>query len=224
MGIISKLFFDHNGDFLWASITAGIALVGTFYQTYLNKVNYKRNTINASRIKWIQNVREQSVNFIESCYILISFLKTTTEKSENINGNIVFTNLDTNSRYIKMKLDIQKNGDLLMLYFGPDSSGLNDYISYFIFILTKDLANFEQKGYVDENNNIKHSRTLFSFTEFIRIYLKIEWLKASKLIKDKDSENILKKDEIFIAIEKAYAEHVDESKEWKSSFFSNIND
>ncbi|RKL64941.1 hypothetical protein CR203_23610 [Salipaludibacillus neizhouensis] len=74
-----NIFFDDNGNFVWASIAAFVALIAALVSLYnvykTNKSNFKSNIVSKSRIEWIQEVRKQSVAFISSFYKLINYIK-----------------------------------------------------------------------------------------------------------------------------------------------------
>ncbi|PFS47340.1 hypothetical protein, partial [Bacillus thuringiensis] len=143
-----NIFYDVNGNFQWLSMTALAALivgiVGPIISIYNNKKtlekqeqmntsNFKGNVVVKARIEWIQEVREKSVDFISACYNLAEFVKTHNDQA--------ILQPEIKKEFNRLKNEIEKNGTLLILYFGPDSNKNNDLIVYLIETLLEGITN-----------------------------------------------------------------------------------
>lgn len=185
MGMVNW-FFDNNGNFLWASITA-IAAVAAFVinsriANKTAKANFEANIVAKSRIEWIQEVRKKSAEFIASCYDLLEFLEL--QKNEDSESN----NENSEEKKARLKNEVQKNGTLLTLYFGPDSSKNNDLITLMIKDLVKKLTNKE--GFSSSHSTLIEDQ-LFMLKDFLRIYFKAEWKRANGELSDSKVQEYL---------------------------------
>lgn len=175
-------------------------------QKELNEKNFEGNIVSKARIEWIQEVRKKSVDFISACYDYFRYLK--------VDNN--------NSEAIKLKSIIEKNGTLLMLYFGPSKNDNknNDMIVFFITELIIKITN--KAGYYDEDNVLGLDDTVDVLRDFLRIYFKAEWMRATRGISDEDIQKYLEKDIIYIKIMKIYESSLACHNEWTEFFYSQI--
>lgn len=224
-----RIFFDNKGNFQWASVTAFISLIiGSISICNNNKTlnlqkelnvknfednkalniqNFKGNVVATSRIEWIQEVRKKSVDFISACYELI----------RNVN------NSENNTSDIKaLKNTIEKNANLLILYFGPDKNDNrnNDFILFLVSTLRDKLIN-DNKDYDTERIKDLNSE-LIVLRDFLRIYLKAEWKRANGEISDKCVQNYLEEHELYKRIRSIYENGFNCYKEHSNNFYDQL--
>lgn len=198
-----KPIFYINDVFQISSLSALAAVSALGVSWYVNNRTIKANIVSKSRIEWIQKVREESANFISSCSKYIDYSDTfdliTTDQITGTflpgvgttkRGTIKVSKKETKAKLIdaasntndsikeKLRGDINRTGNLLILYFGPDNSNANDQIVAIIqnimILVTEDT--------IDEK-----VRNLFDlFIKEIRIYLKVEWKRSIEEIGDNE--------------------------------------
>ncbi|MDG1570104.1 hypothetical protein [Bacillus cereus] len=183
-------------------------------QEKMNENNFKGNVVSKARIEWIQEVRKQSVDFMSACYNLFDFITLTID---NIIGDI-----KTEKEYIRLKNEIEKNGTLLILYFGPDSNKNNELI---VSVVANILERTRNK---DESYEIRDVPKLADqvdvLRDFLRIYFKIEWKRANGEIKDSQVQEYLEKDDIYIRIMKIFSDSLENHGEWMECFYNELEE
>ncbi|HDX9690729.1 TPA: hypothetical protein ROY16_000322 [Bacillus thuringiensis] len=226
-----NIFFDNNHNFQWASITALVALIASFVSAWfsvhnnkktiatqkqmskdnldlqekLNKSNFKGNVVSKARIEWIQEVRKKSVDFISSCYNIFEFVK--------FHGDIAWLNAENEKAFNTLKNEIEKNGTLLVLYFGPNVEGNknNDLIVYLISSLLEAITN--KDGYYDPNSLPELTDKVEILGDFLRIYFKAEWKRANGEIQDSEVQEYLEKHDLYIKAMDVFSSKLEEFKE-----------
>lgn len=189
----------------FSSIVAILAIIANIYNT---KNSLKANVVSSARIKWIQEVREKSIDFITACYDVIEYIKLN-EPDEN--------------RILSLKNRLKKSGTLLVLYFGPDTSKNknNDFIVYLIHLLIIKLV--DQAKYYEDKNLVGMSEEVRVLEDFLRIYLKAEWKRANGDIKDDEVEEYIEKDELYRKIKKIYKDGFECEKECIDCFYNDLD-
>lgn len=215
---MSRLFFDNNDNFQWASIAALIAFIVGCFSVYnnrktlrlqkdLNKENFKGNIVSKSRIEWIQEVRKRSVDFISTCYDLIEFIKS------NRSDSVKLRELHSN---------VEKSSTLLILYFGPDKDKNNDFIVYLVTLLSEKLMNKDE--YYSQEHIIGMSDEIDVLKYFLRVYFKIEWKRATGEIEDSQVQSYLESDDDYAKIMKIYESGFESHKEWMENYYCQLED
>ena len=180
-----NFFGDHNGNFQWASVAAGVALLSVFLQIILQIYNNKRN-IDAnlkakSRIEWIQSVRRLSADYIKIAYEYKIMLGEYRGGEGYIEENKI-------GKDVKIKIDEKWSGflytySLLLLYFqsGRKSDDYNkvtnDQIIESIQKLKDETEGLHRKIGIEELKSFE-SNGVFPFRDKMRLYLKGEWDRA----------------------------------------------
>ncbi|WP_144594445.1 hypothetical protein [Priestia flexa] len=217
--MFADIFYDVEGNFQWTSITAIVALivgiVSTCISIYnnkktletqreMNKSNFKGNVVSKSRIEWIQEVRMQSVAFFSSFYSLIKYVKVL--DIDNYFGEPDHSKriekIEKNQKLEDLIKDLKEKGILLILYFGPDSSGNNEFLNYMVSLIL-DRADGLGKSY-DANYIFAQEDTVRSLRDFLRIYLKAEWKRANGEISDAEVQSYLESHKIYNDIACSY--------------------
>ncbi|PEZ83070.1 hypothetical protein CN374_29080 [Bacillus cereus] len=224
---LANVFYDVNGNFQWVSMTAFAALtvgiIGPIISIYNNKKtlekqeqvnisNFKGNVVAKARIEWIQEVRNKSVDFMIACHNLIKFLPT--------HKDIDRLDKETKEKLSNLKNEVQKNGNLLILYFGPDPNKNNELIVYLVTTITTPLVN--NKGWYDlkaRGHTIKLTYKLEVLKDFLRIYFKAEWKRANGEIKDSDIQDYLEQHIIYVAIMRAFYDELEQYQETNVVYF-----
>jgi hypothetical protein len=207
---IFSIFFDAEKNFQWASIAAIIALIAALLSAYnvfqTNRKNFE-NIVSKSRIEWIQEVRKRSVDFMSSCYELFKHI-------ELKNGEIKTADVEVYSN------EINKNGTLLMLYFGPSSDKNNEFM---VFMIGNILERVTHMGTYYDVKEIpamdEHVRVL---RDFLRIYIKTEWKRANGSLKDSEVQADLEKQELYKDIMEIFSEPMEAYEEWNEDFYIQI--
>lgn len=199
--LIANILYDVNGNFQWASIAAMVALLASVIsagisiwnnnrtlknQKLLNEQNIKSNIVSKSRIEWIQEVRKKSVDFISACYNLDFYKRTRI-------SHIPPTDSDK-LEYTNIIRDIEKNGTLLILYFGPDSNNKNNEIIVYLveYIMERTVNKSGYYGKFDISDFIEILK------DFLRIYFKAEWKRANGELEDsKAVQSYLEKHSLY---------------------------
>ncbi|WP_242291267.1 hypothetical protein [Bacillus cereus group sp. BfR-BA-01356] len=204
------IFFDQStGNFQWASIAAIVAFIAALINIFngykTNKSNFKANIVAKSRIEWIQEVRKKSVDFMSACYNLFDYIEA--------HGDGILYSEEREKEFIGLKNEIEKNGTLLILYFGPNVDGNknNDLIVYLISSLLRSIKD------KDINND------LYSLTElddkvlvlgdFLRIYFKAEWKRSNGEIKDSEIQWYLEQQGLYVKIMGIFEDEIENEKE-----------
>ncbi|HDR8143807.1 TPA: hypothetical protein QC063_004078 [Bacillus cereus] len=222
----------HDPKFQWVGITAiasfvaaGVSLlvgiigpVITIYnnrkiiatQEKMNEDNFKGNVVSKARIEWIQEVRKKSVDFMSACYNLLDFIDV-----HHMNENL---DAELQKEFFNLKNEVQKNGVLLILYFGPDSNKNNDLIA---FLVTSVADTLTHKLILREDKNIilysRHKVEILK--EFLRIYFKAEWKRANGEIADSDVQGYLETEKLYVRIQKICKDMLEEHKEWLDVYY-----
>lgn len=219
---IINLFFNKDGDFQWSSITAIVGflaiIISVFYNykmikqnKELNNSTFEGNIVSKSRIEWIQEVRNKSVDFIVSCYDFFRYIK-------------VYDNEKDKEKIIELKSIIEKNATLLILYFGPDKgkNKNNDFIVYLIMLLSEKIINKE--GYYDKKQILSLENQVDVLRDFLRIYFKTEWKRAKREISDEEVQKYLEEDMYYKRIMKIHEEGFACHEEVVNCFYSQLED
>ncbi|MEQ6855288.1 hypothetical protein AAHH17_12480 [Lysinibacillus capsici] len=203
--VIANVLFDNNGNFIWVSITALAAVITIFINTYIanktSKANFKANIVAKSRIEWIQEVRKYSADFIASCYDLAELLSIQ-EYEQN-------EDLESEKEIARLMTEVTKNGNLLMLYFGPDSNKTNEIIIVIIKGLVDTLTNkkvWESQTLKDPTYDLNQ---LMALRDFLRIYFKAEWKRANGELKNSKVQDYLTQNKVFRNIRNIYINDVE---------------
>ncbi|PGT57933.1 hypothetical protein [Bacillus thuringiensis] len=174
-------------------------------QKEMNTSNFKGNVVSKSRIEWIQEVRKKSVDFMSACYNLFDYIE--------FHGEGILHNDEKEKEFIRLKNEIEKNGTLLILYFGPNADGNrnNDLIVYLISSLLRAIT--------DKNVH----EDLYSLTElddkvevlgdFLRIYFKAEWKRSNGEIKDTEIQGYLEQQWLYVKIMEIFKDEIENEKE-----------
>ncbi|MEY2353285.1 hypothetical protein [Lysinibacillus capsici] len=211
--VIANVLFDNNGNFIWVSITAIAAVIAIFINTYIayrtTKANFKANVVAKSRIEWIQEVRKKSADFIAACYDLFEILEVYEEQKDK--------DPETIKEIARLKNEVQKNGTLLTLYFGPDSSENNKLIvliiDELITILTeKNIRHFRKVLPIDKNH-------LNILQDFLRIYFKAEWKRANGELKDSKIQEYLDKNDSYKKILEIFKEKLEGFEDRRKDYY-----
>lgn len=178
-------------------------------QKELNNKNFQGNIVSNARIEWIQEVRKKSVDFISACHDFFRYTKAN-------NNNI--------KRLIELKSEIEKSGTLLILYFGPstEDNKNNDMIELLITNLIVKITN--KNGYYDNSNILELEYQVDILRDFLRIYLKAEWMRANRGISDDDVQKYLQMNDIYNKIINIYTDALTCHKEWVDDFYSQMED
>ncbi|MBJ7985825.1 LYR motif-containing protein [Bacillus cereus] len=218
-----NIFYDVNGNFQWVSMTALAALivgiVGPSISIYNNKKtlekqehmnisNFKGNVVAKARIEWIQEVRQNSVEFISAFYNLFEFIKAS--------DDIKWLDAEGKKEFSRLKTEIEKNGAMLILYFGPDSNKNNELIVYLVNSLINPLTN--------KYGDYMHSTIVLVdkvevLKKFLRIYLKAEWKRANGEIMDSEVQTYLEQHKIYVDIISAFGDQMRQEEEWERHFY-----
>lgn len=205
-----NLMHDNDGAVDLRMVLILISLLGVFLtatishqnnkktlkqQKELHREDFKKDVVATSRIEWIQEVRKKSVDFIADGYTLLDFIRNTERTKEN------------EKKFKRLRDEVGKSGNLLILYFGPDKFGNNDYIVYFVTKLLdtfKDYAQaWDEKKMLNEVEGI-----LYSLRDFLRIYFKAEWKRANGEINDVQA--YLNEQALYITITEIYCEELED--------------
>ncbi|EDX70500.1 hypothetical protein BC059799_1152 [Bacillus cereus NVH0597-99] len=179
-------------------------------QKQMNENNFKGNVVSKARIEWIQEVRKKSVDFMSACYNLLDFIDV-----HHMNENL---DTELQKEFTNLKNEVQKNGVLLILYFGPDSNKNNDLIAFLVTSVVETLTN---KLILREDKNIilysRHKVEILK--EFLRIYFKAEWKRANGEIADSGVQGYLETEKLYVRIQKICKDMLDEHKEWLDVYY-----
>lgn len=181
-------------------------------QKECNDKNFQGNIVSNARIEWIQEVRKKSVDFISACHEFFRYTKVS-----NVNNN------ENKEELTELRSDIEKYGTLLILYFGPsvENNKNNDMIEYLITNLIIKITNKE--GYYDDNI-LDLECQVDVLRDFLRIYLKAEWMRANRRISDEDVQKYLEMNTTYNKIIKIYNEVLECHKEWNENFYLQIEE
>ncbi|WP_197241224.1 hypothetical protein [Bacillus cereus] len=209
------IFFDQStGNFQWASIAAIVAFIAALINIFngykTNKSNFKANVVAKSRIEWIQEVRKKSVDFMSACHNLFEFIRSQDENPRN------------KEEFLKLKHEVEKHGALLILYFGPDSNKNNDFIVSIVATILDLTRN--SRGWYDEMELPILADRVDVLRDFLRIYFKAEWKRATGAIKDSEVQNYLEKDKIYIKIMRIFEEELEKHGENTDSFYDSLEE
>ncbi|MEK4650837.1 hypothetical protein [Niallia sp. FSL W8-0954] len=184
-----------------------------------NKENFKGNVVSKARIEWIQEVRKQSVEFISSCYILMNYIKLLKANGELTEDNHILLSkrIQSDESITQYKSDIEKSGTLLVLYFGPDSSGNNTFIEYIVHLITHKLDKFGE--WYDVGQILDLEDSVIVLRDFLRIYLKAEWKRANGEIDDNELQIYLESHNLYNKILKIYQSGINSHKEWIDNYY-----
>ncbi|AUB62463.1 hypothetical protein CSW12_05175 [Bacillus cereus] len=222
-----SIFYDNNGNFLWAGIAALVALIvgviGPVISVYNNKKtlekqekmnenNFKGNVITKARIEWIQEVRKKSVDFMSASYNLVQFMQT----------NDDFTKFDdeVEKELKELKDEVQKNGNLLILYFGPDSNKNNDLIVYLVTSIFEPLTT-HPRWYELIDTTILADK-IMALKDFLRIYLKAEWKRANGEIDDLSLQDYLEKHKAYVKIMEIFSSRLEKHEEIIDTYYKGM--
>lgn len=181
-------------------------------QRDLHNENFKANIVSKSRIEWIQEVRKKSAEFIASCYDLFELMESL-EDLKNLSE-------ERKKEVFELRNEVQKNGTLLILYFGPDSSKNNDLIALIVRDLSDLLTN---KNLWDAREDLYTDRIVIDvLKDFLRIYFKAEWKRANGEIEDSEVQSYLEKDELYRRIKSIFKNRVELSEEFNDEYYQYI--
>ena len=193
-------------------------------QKELGDAKIKADIVSKSRIEWNQKVREESANFISDCFKYLDYAITkglsvrqlSPEELSKIQHNatkkvgahgaveVTTTEIPPTTKINgddeipkdreKIRNQIYKSGNLLILYFSPDESKKNINIvkkmNHILYVVSDDKVHEDLQKLVIE------------FRDEIRIYLKIEWMRAIGTIEDNEASECLEKFRILLNDEK----------------------
>ncbi|MBV4440506.1 hypothetical protein [Clostridium tyrobutyricum] len=173
-------------------------------QKEMNKNNIRANIELKARINWIQEVRKTSADFISDCFTMIKYTpKTVLTKPEakNITPTSVtlsFGKLETKEsdkqkkskdfydEFENIRLSVNKSANLILLYFGPDTNGINELVQQNILNILNLMNNSEKLSSINNKTEIKW---IEKFRKLMNHYLKIEWKRAIGLLSGNNLEN-----------------------------------
>jgi hypothetical protein len=224
---LNNIFFDDNGNFVWASIAAFVALIAALINLYnvykTNKSNFKSNVVSKSRIEWIQEVRKQSVAFISSFYKLVNYIKGFDfDYFREPDHKKRIERIEKDQELSRLISELREKGTLLILYFGPDNSGNNDFIDYLVNHILE-IADGLGKHY-DVSHFLAQENSIISFKNFLRVYFKAEWKRANGQIKDSKVQAYLEKDKAYRNIMEIYKDGLASHKENTEFFYFSLRD
>jgi hypothetical protein len=222
-----NIFFDDKGNFVWASIAAFVALIAALVSLYnvykTNKSNFKSNIVSKSRIEWIQEVRKQSVAFISSFYKLINYIKGFDyDYFRDPDHKNRIDRIEKDQELSRLISELKEKGTLLILYFGPDKSGNNEFIDYIVNHILE-IADGMGK-YYDVDYLLAQEKSIISFKDFLRVYFKAEWKRANGQIKDSKVQAYLEKDKLYRDIMEIYRDGLASHKENTEVFYNSLRD
>lgn len=213
---INKIIFDASGNFQWTSAVAFVALItaiiSIFNVSRTNNSNFKGNVAKA-RIEWIQEVRKKSTDFISACYDVLDFMKSYDKRIP------LLQQLDSEGKkeMARLKNEVRKNGTLLSLYFGPDSSNNNEIIDVMVSNLVERLTD---KQMWEKREGIRYIlNDLEAIKDFLRIYFKAEWKRSNGELKDSKLRNYLKKHSVYKSIYNIYTPEVIRRKRMNERYY-----
>ncbi|WP_226671588.1 hypothetical protein [Metabacillus litoralis] len=240
------IFFNSNGDFDLRSTAAAIGLLGVILtatvsiiinmktlkqqkqynldsleqQKALSKENFKGNVVATSRIEWIQEVRKLSVEFISSCYSLLKYVEIlkATGFFEEVDHEKRKNKISRDSKLSELRKDLQERGTLLALYFGPDSSGNNEFVNYIVSLIILKVDKLGTWYPVDEILNLDDFINVLK--DFLRIYFKAEWKRANGEIEDSNLQKYLDANHEYLRIMTIFSEGIDMHLERTEAFYS----
>ncbi|MED3269497.1 hypothetical protein CN939_21410 [Bacillus thuringiensis] len=178
-------------------------------QKEMNTSNFKGNVISKARIEWIQEVRKKSVDFMSACYNLFDYIES--------NGDRILFSAEVEKEFNRLKNEIEKNGTLLILYFGPNIDGNknNDLIVYLISSLLRAITDKDVK--YDLYSLTELDDKVFVLGDFLRIYFKAEWKRSNGEIKDSGIQAYLEQQWLYVKIMGIFEDEIENEKEWIES-------
>lgn len=210
-------------------IVALIVGLGSIWVTfYTNRKNIKGNVVSKSRIEWIQEVRKQSVAFITAFYELNKYIKILQINNffNEVDHNTRIERIEKEGKLSELKKELKEKGILLILYFGPDRIddpgriGDNEFINYVVSLI---LLKVDDLGKIyPAEDIIALEDVIYSLKDFLRIYLKAEWKRATGQIKDSDIQNYLGNDRIYNYIKESYSSGFESHQEYVENFYMNL--
>lgn len=172
-----------------------------------------------ARIEWIQNARNTTVDFINSCYSLVNFMNIIeigkTKQGIPKDGGVASASISfekTSSKKLEVfgsdeknifveQANVQRHGTLLALYFGPDDAKENEFIVYLIENIIKKLTSGEA---LFENQDVLIIEMIDDLKNALRAYYKIEWKRASGSFKDEEVNEKLNSEDIYKYVKDKY--------------------
>lgn len=211
-------------------LVAGIAFIGVVVSAIISYIAankaIKANVVSKARIEWIQNVRNEAARLISLVFKYLDYstkngvdVETINEGTEYIDSNgekkissVTFKcalkkikpRYETDDSNVEsLKFEVFESINRLRLFFGPDQSGNNK-----LFLNKLD---YLEQQIVQDNAELRAKTEIKALVEELRIYLKIEWLRASGVIQDKEVDKKYKelRDSMLKYLEEIY------SKEYK---------
>lgn len=203
------VFVNEHDRLNWVGISAIGVMISYAVNSKFSRDKLKADIISSARIKWIQDVRELTSEYIVSSYDVINLMSPL----NNVSHIMLPQTEEDTDKYIKSlvqkKSDLKNISEKLSLYFGPDSSGINQTIKQFIYNYTETLIMTDGGDPVFFLNLKNDSENLRDYLSF---YYKIEWQRSNGSILDSEVDDKLKNSE-FVNLEKRTEELAKQVKE-----------
>jgi hypothetical protein len=192
-------------------------------QRELNEKNFEGSVVATARIEWIQEVRKQSVAFITSFYKLTNYIKRFDyDYFREPDHDIRIERIEKDQELISLINELKEKGTLLVLYFGPDKSGNNEFIDYIVNLIIE-MADGVGK-YYEVDTLLGQERSIISMKDFLRLYFKAEWKRANGQIEDSKVQEYLEKDKLYRDIMEIYKDGLAAHKEDTEVFYNILRD
>lgn len=205
------------------------------FQQDLKKMEIDADITARSRIEWIQNARNTTVDFMNSCYNLIGFMgiieigeskqeipkkgaiaKASITIEEKTSEKFEAFGSEEKNIYVEQG-NVQKYGTLLSLYFGPDEEKENEFIIYLIENIIKKLVGSKT---LFEDHNKQIIDMMEDLKNALRTYYKVEWKRANGSFQDDEVNKKLNSEETYKYIKNKYEVPF---KNWNNSKKVNIS-
>lgn len=220
-----------------AVVASAVSLYGIFQNSRWTKKQINAEVVAKSRIEWIQNSRIATADFINAVYNLISYHPRKTTNRNNSYGtrrNEDYTveysgdrktkrpNLPKDKTLKELKNEVNRTGNLLSLMFGPSLKQnkkkndvyINDLIVRVIQDVVMELTNNNTiRDRPLSNSDLRRcKRMIKDLSEMLRLYYKVEWLRSTGALKDKEVKNKFEGNELYINFVDKYRDS-DETRE-----------
>lgn len=196
------LFVNEYGRLNWVGISAIGVLISYGINSKFNRDKLKADIVSQARIKWIQEVRELTSEYIVAAYNVIHVLSPNYNTTFSDGTATLSDGEEHTKRGVileKRKNELKVVSEKLSLYFGPDKSDVNTEIKKFIYNYSETLINSNGGDplFFEELRN--DSEIL---RDYLSYYYKIEWRRANGDLADDEVDDELKKGEFKKIVER----------------------
>lgn len=162
-----------------------------------------------SRIEWIQNSRIAATDFISAVHNVMSYHPRKILQINKKNGRKKRITRDPSAtlgvNLIDLKNGVDRTGNLLILMFGPgiqseqDNENINDKIVALVKGLKDSLSSNEVLKIqpLGKSQLTQCRNDVNSLSEILRLYYKIEWLRAYGKLSTKEAKTALEQHDIY---------------------------